>query len=895
MKSKKLLILALAAASVASVAAAAGCAKGSEGHSHSYSVKSDNAQHWQECACGDKKDAADHADNKNNKSGATGADGVCDVCGVDMSTGAPHVHAYVWMHDNAQHWQECSSCDDRKNAGAHTDVKNNDSGVSVADGRCDLCGAEITEETHTHAYVWKQGGSLHWQECSCGNKINYDLHAEGADGNCTVCGKDLSVPSATAAVVFNTKDRGVAPDPQEVEKGGYAAEPAAPSAAGYAFAGWYEDYECETPFDFAATAVNELTTVYAKWEPVPGATKDHPVVHHTEDVLPNYTFSETGKLYFIYTAEQDGRYSLTLGMGANSKKCRFTTDKDADGAYYGNGCAEDTKYFDLAQGQSVLITLDSAETLAEGAKVGIILTLSDTEPLPADGWLSGEYNDDSFTYALIFDRDKMTVNWNNKTFDAKYLGGKFDYIYWDSTELASNNTQFVFTNKLKYVAENTFELTYYGAGKTQTRMFARYIPQDPIDVSLFSGKYQQVSGEKYSEAISGVKEVGVYPSGNGYMDIGTNRTAYVLGQQGAYYDQKHNTLYIGNYRITLNLADGVPVSINVAVNETTGTWNRVGDCKELPARLPLPDGLELKGAGYGIATSGNTQWWGGLGSGYTVQITDYDEATGVYTFKANKKTYTATVEGEGDATVVKLYNEAGAFLDTLTVKKAEENPTLTADGSEQTLYDEDFDGAWRFYKVPATGYYVFTVSNEDLVIYKDCNPDTKDWSDTISCGEAVYLEEDSFIGFNKDGVSYMKPVTENGATKYVKTWAVPPEGVTFTCSEVEPPKGSADNPYELTGSGSIDGVANGSSAFVEITLPAAGAYKIKLTTGSGPYAGFNYDGTDYGYGTPSGSYISVNVDDNNYATISVTSTTLRIEVYGNWATGGGVTITVEAA
>lgn len=51
---------------------------------------------------------------------------------------------------------------------------------------------------------------------------------------------------------------------QKVDPGQKAAAPAAPTAKGWVFKGWYQDKELKTPFDFNA-AITADTTVYAKW------------------------------------------------------------------------------------------------------------------------------------------------------------------------------------------------------------------------------------------------------------------------------------------------------------------------------------------------------------------------------------------------------------------------------------------------------------------------------------------------------------------------------------------------------------------------------------------------------------------------------------------------------
>ena len=65
-------------------------------------------------------------------------------------------------------------------------------------------------------------------------------------------------------VTFDANGHGTAPTAQTVLKGSKATQPAAPSATGYTFGGWYKESNCANAFDFN-TAINEDITLYAKW------------------------------------------------------------------------------------------------------------------------------------------------------------------------------------------------------------------------------------------------------------------------------------------------------------------------------------------------------------------------------------------------------------------------------------------------------------------------------------------------------------------------------------------------------------------------------------------------------------------------------------------------------
>lgn len=54
------------------------------------------------------------------------------------------------------------------------------------------------------------------------------------------------------------------PDPQKVEEGKTAVEPAAPARRGYELEGWYLDAECTQKYDFSSAVTAEIT-LYANW------------------------------------------------------------------------------------------------------------------------------------------------------------------------------------------------------------------------------------------------------------------------------------------------------------------------------------------------------------------------------------------------------------------------------------------------------------------------------------------------------------------------------------------------------------------------------------------------------------------------------------------------------
>lgn len=70
---------------------------------------------------------------------------------------------------------------------------------------------------------------------------------------------------APRTVQFNLNGHGDAVDSQVIPYNETAAEPTAPTAAGYTFGGWYKEQTCITRWNFATERITSHTTLYAKW------------------------------------------------------------------------------------------------------------------------------------------------------------------------------------------------------------------------------------------------------------------------------------------------------------------------------------------------------------------------------------------------------------------------------------------------------------------------------------------------------------------------------------------------------------------------------------------------------------------------------------------------------
>ena len=170
---------------------------------HDEAWKYDETQHWQECSCGEKLNVANHTygDWKVTKEATETEAGsrergcaVCEYVQVEIIPEIGHehgIHDETWKYDKTQHWQECS-CGEKLNVANHiygdwkvtkeateTEVGSRERGCTV----CEYVQVEIIPEIgHEHGIhdeTWKYDETDHWQECSCGEKLNVANHTYG--------------------------------------------------------------------------------------------------------------------------------------------------------------------------------------------------------------------------------------------------------------------------------------------------------------------------------------------------------------------------------------------------------------------------------------------------------------------------------------------------------------------------------------------------------------------------------------------------------------------------------------------------------------------------------------------------------------------------------------------
>lgn len=104
----------------------------------------------------------------------------------------------------------------------------------------------------------------------------------------------LTAPTqiTTYTVSFDKNGNSSATDtaPQTVADGEKVTEPAAPTAEGYAFGGWYKEPECTNPWIFDTDPVNETIILYAKWVANSPTSPEDTVFDYAYDVQRSPAF-----------------------------------------------------------------------------------------------------------------------------------------------------------------------------------------------------------------------------------------------------------------------------------------------------------------------------------------------------------------------------------------------------------------------------------------------------------------------------------------------------------------------------------------------------------------------------------------------------------------------------
>lgn len=203
----------------------------------------------------------------------------CPVCGGDGCTGCEECSLCHGTHS-------CGTCFDGECMVCFGTGKDVNACICHGTGVCYMCNGSLTcficQGNDDECFVCNGTGqcqackdnpgvcdSCHGQLGNCpacdGTKACSDCNGTGKCPNCVKCtncdGTGLVPSSHTVKFVLNGHGAKIA----DMEVNGTMEAPAAPTAYGWIFGGWYKDSNFTDKWDFASDKVTEDITLYAKW------------------------------------------------------------------------------------------------------------------------------------------------------------------------------------------------------------------------------------------------------------------------------------------------------------------------------------------------------------------------------------------------------------------------------------------------------------------------------------------------------------------------------------------------------------------------------------------------------------------------------------------------------
>lgn len=706
-----------------------------------------------------------------------------------------HQHNWSYKSNNDLHWQNCGDCDAAKDFGVHNDADKN--------GSCDVCGAGVS------GVNWLSDDNNHWVDNN-GDKVGMGGHVdENDDGHCDTCDYVYKV-----VVTFDAK--GVCDvAPVSVDHGATVTAPTVPVVQGWVFAGWYSDADFKIEFDFTKP-ITFATTVYAKFneDTTPGSNANHAIPVTRLDAPTSYAFGNLTKLYFKYTATETNRFSAFMGAGAASEACSFVTDLD-DNATTNVDTQLGMVHFDLNSGDSVVIEVSRGAGVTDTANVGVCVVVTNNEPLPAEGWASGEYI--SGTNKITLDTTAKTATWNSfAPANFTYVGGVVDKLTFSVTSSIASGTFTVTRNDDgTFTVSCTEKMLLSG-----DVVFEYHVPIAPIPIEKFSGIYTLDKGGFGHPMGGNTVEIGIYANGNGYL-LSNNNDRYSCSGSYAVFDQDTNTLNYANYNITLNINDaGVVTGITVvhAYGEATQyLYVRTGDAgEEVPESFAeLTDGTTYAGTNYYFNFNGTYTYFGS--SFNRIILHSYVSATHTYTVKVGGDMYTVVINGEDDVSIQWKNADGTELLDTLT--KYVVSRTLPTESTDYSVAPSDFKNKLYHITVETAGWYTITTGQTNLAFYElTSQHDVFNVSelDPLNITDSVYLSAGTTLA-----VSNASFTGDNVPATFA-----------FTIAPGQPAKGrSENNPITMEGINvlNIGSMLADTQYYAKFTLPRAGKYRVTVS------------------------------------------------------------------
>ncbi|MDY2791501.1 MAG: hypothetical protein SOT76_01935, partial [Eubacteriales bacterium] len=116
----------------------------------------------------------------------------CTVCGRVLRTeeipAAGHAFGSAWKSDETDHWHECATCGEQADKAPHTesnwiiDREVTETEAGSKQNECAVCGRvlrmeEIPATGHAFGSAWKSDETDHWHECAaCGEQADKAAH-----------------------------------------------------------------------------------------------------------------------------------------------------------------------------------------------------------------------------------------------------------------------------------------------------------------------------------------------------------------------------------------------------------------------------------------------------------------------------------------------------------------------------------------------------------------------------------------------------------------------------------------------------------------------------------------------------------------------------------------------
>ena len=119
-------------------------------------------------------------------------------------------------------------------------------------------GGKVTKPSDPEEEGWTFGGW--YKESTCSSEWNFS--SDTVTDDITLYAKWTI---NTYTVSFNVQGHGTAPGNQTIQYNGKVTQPAAPSATGYTFGGWYKESGCTNAWNFNTDVITGARTLYAKW------------------------------------------------------------------------------------------------------------------------------------------------------------------------------------------------------------------------------------------------------------------------------------------------------------------------------------------------------------------------------------------------------------------------------------------------------------------------------------------------------------------------------------------------------------------------------------------------------------------------------------------------------